>query len=53
MTWHMLKTRAGTEVHTRCGDLLKLRTGQALPDINVTGIEHRVTCPECILPRKE
>lgn len=52
MTWHMLKTRESGQVLTRCGETIRLRTGQYLPDIKVTGSEDRVTCPNCALPRR-
>lgn len=53
MTWHMLKSRERQEVTTRCGLVLRVRSGQYLPDIEVTSSERRITCPDCHLPRKD
>lgn len=44
---HMLKERTGSEVVTRCRKKLPIRSGQALPDIGVTGSERNVSCPDC------
>jgi len=49
---HMLKERAGVLVTTRCREVLKLKSGQRLSDIEVTGREHLITCPNCHLPTK-
>ena len=49
---HMLKERAGVLVTTRCLTVLKLKSGQRLSDIEVTGREHLITCPNCHLPTK-
>jgi len=46
-TIHMVKDRKGAVVTTRCGVTLKLKAGQGLPDIWVTGWEKEVVCPQC------
>lgn len=46
---HMLKERKGVEVTTRCLTGIKLKPGQALPDVHVTGWEKDVTCSQCRL----
>ncbi len=46
---HMLKERKGVEVKTRCLLDIKMKTGQSIPDVGVTGWEKEVTCPQCTL----
>lgn len=46
---HMLKSRDSAGVLTRCGALIKLKSGQSIRDIGVTGKEPEVTCPGCTL----
>lgn len=49
---HMLKSRTAQEVLTRCGQTIKLKSGQSLPDIGVSGSESRITCEGCRLPSR-
>ncbi len=49
---HMLKERAGVLVTTRCGAVLKLKSGQRRSDIEVTGREDLMVCPNWRPPTK-
>jgi hypothetical protein len=49
---HMLKAREARLVTTRCGHTVELRAGQSLRDVGVTGREHDITCPSCVLPAR-
>ena len=49
---HMLKSRDGKEVTTRCGQTIKINSTKPIDAIGVTGWEKRVTCPGCKLPPK-
>lgn len=46
---HMLKARDSAGVQTRCGETFKLKGGQTINDVDVTGVERLVTCPGCVL----
>jgi hypothetical protein len=45
----MLKDRTGLDVTTRCGTTIRLKSGQTIRSIGVTGWETTVTCPTCTL----
>jgi hypothetical protein len=50
--WHMLKKVEGRELHTRCGETIKVANGATMRDHFVTGWDSDVTCDGCKLDRQ-